>query len=768
MRDVRLNLFTRVLAVLLLAGAVTLAASTATVVLLVADDKEAGLTDSALVETERRRDALAHRLELARSQLNTVALGTSTGHAGAIPDYVGGTVNALVVRQDQIEVVAAAESREQEDRLRLSMSGDHAPLALVGKDLVLDMQVHGFEMVALVKTRDLLTVPIGWSARLVAVSPGEATAGTVAHVDVDRIRVVAPVNNIVGVRLVAPLTPARTAALAISHSVVWWSLLVFAPLFVLAWLLSRHVTAPIRSLVAAVRRSRGQPIELLALPNDEVGELGAEIAAMSERLHRDASALRRALKLGRDSTESIPEFLDSLEAALGAVAGEWRVRRADWASSRVSASPVGLAEGAPPAGWRATSFATAAIGDGYALADEEQVYGWVVAPTSATDEDLRIAEVLVQTALGTLRSARLARQAQVGEKLAMLGRLSASVAHEMNTPLAFVKANLNALNLEDLNSDCTEMLADARIGVERLVCIVRDLSAVSGEGRDVSSERFLLGPLVWDMARMARSRRPLGHVSIDVSGDLEIEADRGRLQQVVLNLLNNALDAVGSGGTVEVSARRIADVVTLDVKDDGPGIPESMQGRLFEAFRTSKGEQGTGLGLYISRSFVEAHGGSLELVSTGTTGTLFRVRLPHAASGLRPPSLAPPAESASGPPPGRPRILVIDDDPAVVRGMRRWLRTRADVEGTVDGKQALELMRNQTFDLILCDLDMPALSGSEIVRELRDEPELLERLVIVTGATGHTHGDLRVVQKPIDGAQLDLLLASSMRQGAAA
>ncbi|MFT5359365.1 MAG: CheY-like chemotaxis protein, partial [Polyangiales bacterium] len=143
-------------------------------------------------------------------------------------------------------------------------------------------------------------------------------------------------------------------------------------------------------------------------------------------------------------------------------------------------------------------------------------------------------------------------------------------------------------------------------------------------------------------------------------------------------------------------------------------------------------------------------------------GSIFRLSLPAETADSIP--VAPSSTAASS----RPRLLVIDDDAAVVRSMQRWLRKRADVEGTTDAKEGLEWIGQRDFDLVLCDMSMPHLNGKDLVESLRqDHPELLDKLVIVSGSTENAPTGVRVVRKPLDPKILDSLLGTLPSKGAA-
>lgn len=753
----RVNLFARVFAVVLLAGIVTLSVSTLAVLAVVQDDKEAGLVDHAMMATEQRRDAIRQRLMLARAQLRAAAFAIDGGRLLEVPGAVEGTALAVLASREGEEVFEASSTDEAIQVLRGAESSADGSLVLSGSRAIVHVRAGGVRVVGLVPLEDLVTFASGWTSSLVIDDGG--TEVIQARRNDDFIRFVAPIEAGLRLETGVPLGPARAAAFVTSQRVMMASALVILPLFLMAWLFSRGVTSPIRALVRVVRESRTLPITFPKLPDDEVGDLGAAIEGLSARLHRDARALTRSLELSRASAEDPEHYIDVLAKELAALEVPWRVEAPT--PEEQDALPVRSED----AQLEAEDSGVVRVARGarvIPLHDGARDFGSAVATGPVSDADIRVAELLTRTALINLRAANLERQARVGEKLAMLSRLSASVAHEMNTPLAFVNANVLAVLEEPLSADVREMVSDAHQGVQRLIHIVRDLSAVSSGSRGTTHESVHVKVLLQDMARMAHARRPAGTVEVQGEERLQVVVDRGRFEQVVLNLMNNALDAAGPDGRVQVHARLEERQVVIDVSDNGPGIPIGAKDRLFEAFYTSKGEQGTGLGLYISRSLVEAHGGTLELVSSSSAGSNFRLTLPADT----PDSI--PAAPAAMVTTSRPRLLIIDDDASVVRSMKRWLRTRAEVEGTTDAKEGFEWLTHRDFDLVLCDMSMPHMNGLGFVEALREQrPELLHKLVIVTGSTQNAPEGVRVVRKPLDPKILDSLLGVSQSRGAA-
>ncbi len=243
------------------------------------------------------------------------------------------------------------------------------------------------------------------------------------------------------------------------------------------------------------------------------------------------------------------------------------------------------------------------------------------------------------------------RRAQT-ERLAVVGRLAAGVAHEINNPLAYVKANLGVLQRElgddELSpAEISELLADTNEGVDRICQIVLDLKMLARDGHE-ESESIDLGESVRAAVRLGTVKLPSNlAVRLDLPGDVPwVRANRRKLAQVLLNLLINAMDALDERktGTIVVRARTEGDHVRVDVLDDGPGIPEAVLPRLFEPFFTTKPPgKGTGLGLALSREYLQSFGGTLEATNRPEGGACFSMVLSAAPA---PADVQPPLDAA--------------------------------------------------------------------------------------------------------------------------
>ena len=252
-----------------------------------------------------------------------------------------------------------------------------------------------------------------------------------------------------------------------------------------------------------------------------------------------------------------------------------------------------------------------------------------------TEARALLLERLVEQRAQTLREKEL--QLAQGERLAAAGTLAAGLAHEINNPIAFVLANLNHLQTlrkeNDTDAEIEEVLLETQEGIARLRTIVDELLRLARTG-DRISEPVQLARVVESVLPIVR-HEARGRVRIETSLAYAplVSGDPGRLGQVVLNLIQNAIHALSvgeRGGTVSVSVAAVPAGVELVVGDDGPGIPDHVLPRIFEPFFTTKRNgEGTGLGLAVTGEIVSRHGGTID-VETSAEGTRFRVTLPAA------------------------------------------------------------------------------------------------------------------------------------------
>ena len=367
------------------------------------------------------------------------------------------------------------------------------------------------------------------------------------------------------------------------------------------------------------------------------------------------------------------------------------------------------------------------------------------------------------------------------ERLAGLGRLSASIGHEINNPLSYVIGNLNYLcdELADDQSVRQDALIESAVrdalgGAERIRRIVGELRAFN-----LSSERDERRPV--DIAEVLESATQLARGEIRHHARLvkrygaipKVLADPSKLAQVFVNVLVNAAQAIpeertNSGeGSITLSTSALGDGrIVVEIADTGMGIEDDVKQRLFEPFFTTKADdRGTGLGLFVSLGIVTGFGGSIEVDSRIGEGTTIRIFLPAwRGADVEPTDSAPRSLRALR---QRRRLLIVDDDVLVARTLARQLSGH-HVEVVLGGQAALDRIASggHVFDLVLCDLMMPDLTGMDVYETVEaNHPQLAERFVFVSGG-GVTersrcfierHAE-RVLPKPIDSQKLCELL----------
>jgi signal transduction histidine kinase/CheY-like chemotaxis protein len=329
----------------------------------------------------------------------------------------------------------------------------------------------------------------------------------------------------------------------------------------------------------------------------------------------------------------------------------------------------------------------------------------------------------------------MAAKLALSERLASVGSLASGICHEINNPLTYILTNIDVALESAQTAEAREALLEAKEGANRVRTIVGDLGTFSRPGK-LKLVAVELVPVLEMAARMANSEiRHRARLVTDYQATPRVLADAGRLGQVLINLLLNAAQAI-TPGKIEENEIRIStrlgdqDRVIVEVCDTGCGIPAEALPRIFDPFFSTRQVEGTGLGLSIAKSLVEGIGGSIE-VESRAVGTCFRILLAtHSDAAL---AIAPPIAPKQVVPPAGALILVVDDDASVLRALCRILRGY-ELATATSGREAIELLAEQTFDLILCDLMMPDLTGMDVYRWLEgNHPGLEQRMLFITG-----------------------------------
>jgi signal transduction histidine kinase len=335
------------------------------------------------------------------------------------------------------------------------------------------------------------------------------------------------------------------------------------------------------------------------------------------------------------------------------------------------------------------------------------------------------------------------------EKLAALGQTISGVAHELNNPLATILTWAERLSQREVDAQMRRGLDTILGESERAAKIVRNLLTFA-RTRLTTRAMVDLNQIVRETLALRAYEQRVSNITILEalpSGLPLVFADPHQLQQVLLNLIINAEQAmIGTNGRGTLILRTWhepdRDAVVLEVNDDGPGVPDEVQPRVFDPFFTTKDVgKGTGLGLTVAYAIVQEHGGRIMLKSNQGNGASFFLELPAGDGPLKPAQPAQvdrPSNAAAG-----AKVLVVEDEAALGAAVAESLQDDGFVvERASDGLEALERMREQHFDLIICDLKMPRLDGSQFYRELETaQPDAVRRVMFVTGDVAGTDAE---------------------------
>lgn len=328
------------------------------------------------------------------------------------------------------------------------------------------------------------------------------------------------------------------------------------------------------------------------------------------------------------------------------------------------------------------------------------------------------------------------------ERLAAVGELAAGVAHEVNNPLASIKSFAQLLAREVAGVEhqrALEIIVEessriARV-VENLLSFARQQGVSGREPVNLTAE----ADRVLEMQKYA-----LDTAGIEVRRDLDqalspVMGESGALQQVILNLVVNAEQALASKPgerLLIVRTRESSEGVVLSVVDNGPGIPRDMLPHIFDGYATGEmSSNGSGLGLGISAQIIREHGGQIMAESEEGRGAAFFVRLPRSVA-VAPPPVEPAPPTPTVHPMRSLRVLVADDEPTLRLAIALFLGRRGhQVTQASDAYEALRMAKEQQFDAALVDARMPG-DGLNLLEQLEAMPMLRGRTALMTGDLG--------------------------------
>ncbi|WAM23467.1 hybrid histidine protein kinase/response regulator SinK [Myxococcus sp. NMCA1] len=349
-----------------------------------------------------------------------------------------------------------------------------------------------------------------------------------------------------------------------------------------------------------------------------------------------------------------------------------------------------------------------------------------------------LAQLLQAVEAGDLTAARTAAAA-LQRAGAHTSQLAAEVLHELRQPLLGVKAYAQLL-AEDGAAPGPLRLLLAQ--VERMEQIVSDFIRLSSE-RPASQQRLSLAAPIWAAAKHFSINPDSSRISLEVEApeDITIQGNARLIEQLTLNLLNNARDAMAGRGRVKVVLTMEGPSPALYVADWGPGIPEELRARIFEPYITAN-KRGTGLGLSVCQRIAREHHARLELAPQGVIrdvpppATVFRVLFP----------------ATDAPPTQKHRVLVVDDEIIIRMVFRDLMGKECEIIEAESGEEALDLLQQAPVDLIVTDKNLPGMSGLELAQQAR-RLHTDSRVILMTG-----YPSLVTTQQALELGVVDYLL----------
>jgi two-component system cell cycle sensor histidine kinase/response regulator CckA len=388
-----------------------------------------------------------------------------------------------------------------------------------------------------------------------------------------------------------------------------------------------------------------------------------------------------------------------------------------------------------------------------------------VAPHLSGDGRVEWWEGVVQDVTERQRHDELRRRS---ERMASIGTTLAGVAHELNNPLAAIIGFAQLLLRKPWPSEDRAALETINHEAIRSATIVKDLLAMA---RKRDHERRVLTDVNDVVGYIARTRRyaletagVICRLSLDPALP-PVFGDRAQLEQVILNLINNAEhaltdsdDATRARGHIQIRTHHDEREVIIDVEDDGPGVPDEMRAHIWDPFWTTKDEgEGTGLGLAVVHGIIADHGGTITLENTPGSGACFVIRLPIAKDNGRH------AEAGHA---SRPLdVLVVDPGASDLLFVERFLTSRGHaVINAGSGELALRLATQGAFDAVVCDARLLGRDGKPVAASLREAPGCRDaRFVLSVQSADDQHlppmmPDAQVVARPYDVEELRRLI----------
>jgi CheY-like chemotaxis protein len=535
---------------------------------------------------------------------------------------------------------------------------------------------------------------------------------------------------------------------------------------------------PLGALVAMCRLADSMPADSVAFVQAVASQMSLALTLARSFQAKDASE-----RDARNNAAVLKSILDSMAEGVIVTDERGKISHANQAASSILRRPLStiadLSDASPIArGLRGERVDHAEMS---IAVPGESAERWLSVNARPLDDETGVA-VFRDVTDEKAASARML----VHERMASLGTLAAGVGHEINNPLMAVLGNLD-MAIDDLRrvreelsehqmiAETLDELRDARDAAERVRNIVRDLKLFSRQDQEDIRTSVDVTRVVESSARMVWNEiRHRANLVRDFQPVPPVDANESRIGQVVLNLIVNAAHAIPEGRASEneiVIGTRVAKDgrVVVFVRDTGVGMAPATIEKIFVPFFTTKPiGVGTGLGLPICHQIVSALGGEIVVESKLGSGSTFSIYLPPARSSVSEPAVEVVRQTSSR----RGRVLIIDDDPVVATTIARVLARDHETACLTSSNEAARLISSGTkFDVILCDLMMPDLTGMDLHHELtRTAPEQASRMIFLTGGAFTTAAreflattTNTYLEKPISPESLRALVAERIR-----
>jgi CheY-like chemotaxis protein len=363
------------------------------------------------------------------------------------------------------------------------------------------------------------------------------------------------------------------------------------------------------------------------------------------------------------------------------------------------------------------------------------------------------------------------------EKLTALGQMAGGIAHDFNNLLQAILGYAQLMGKNPANVDVVrrglDVIEAAATGgaetvrrIQKFARLRPDEPFVSLDLNSVVNDAVAITQPRWE-ERSAKGGLPL-RMELKLPPIPAVMGRPSELNEVVTNLILNAIDAMPAGGTLIIRSHvERGDTVVLTVSDTGTGMPEAVRKRVFDPFFTTKGEAGTGLGLSVSYSIVKRHNGEMRVDSLLGRGTTFTIVLPVAVAPASEPSL-----DLDAPGGRRGRILLVDNDAQVLSILTEMLKEAGhDVIAVSSGAAAMDVFRPGTFDVVLTNIGMVGMTGWEVAQRIRAHDRNVP-VAFITGWGLHEEDQERcrhlgihhVLFKPVSPGEMHRTIQSTLAE----